>query len=67
MWYWNSQHATFTRFKGELTDYYAIIEHLAVAQMKPVLMQRWLQGLSLCVSKLTKNHDKLVGSTLVRD
>lgn len=50
--------------QGELTDYYAIIEHLAVAQMKPVLMQRWLQGLSLCVSKLTKNHDKLVGSTL---
>ena len=56
----------FTFPKGKATDYYAIIEHLSVAQMKPVVMQRWLQGLSLCVSKITKDHSQLVAATLVR-
>lgn len=48
-----------------MTDYYAIVEHLSAMQMKPVVMRRWLQGLSLCVSRFTKNHGKLVNSTLV--
>ena len=51
--------------QGKSTDYHAIIEHLSAAQMKTVVMRRWLQGLSLCVSKFTKGHEKLVGATLV--
>ena len=53
--------------QGVSSDYGAVIEHLSASQMKEDGMKRWLQALQLCVSRLGREHDKLVSATLVRD
>lgn len=51
--------------QGESSDYGAVIEHLSASQMKADGMKRWLHALQLCVSRLGKEHDRLVSTTLV--
>lgn len=53
-----------SRKQGDSRDYNAIIDHLSVADMQPVVMGRWLQALTLCVSELAREEDRLVGATL---
>ena len=51
--------------QGESSDYGAVIEHLSASGMKADGMRRWLHALRLCVSRLGKEHDRLVSTTLV--
>lgn len=50
--------------QGDGEDYHAIVQQLSSSGLKPVVMHRWLQALKLCVSRLTKEFDMLVGATL---
>eukprot|EP00117_Sycon_ciliatum_P039815 scpid50579/ scgid29360/ RNA polymerase I-specific transcription initiation factor RRN3; Transcription initiation factor IA len=49
---------------GDSSEYDVIVSKLCAQEVDSVQLQRWLNGLRCCISKVGQNCDKLVGATL---